>query len=105
MDVLASLQKLRGVYYNWDTSLAKAKKLGDQREVGMIAQEVEKVLPEVVLTNADGYKSLEYEKLTGYLIEVCKAQQKEIEEQKKLSEDLKARLDKLEERLQPAGGR
>jgi hypothetical protein len=119
MDVLASLKQLRGVYYNWDTSLKDAKGMGDQREMGMIAQEVEKVLPEVIGTNPDGYKSLDYPKLTGYLIEVCKAQQKEIEEQKKitdeqnqqleeqkkLNEEMKARLDKLEEKLTPAVGR
>jgi hypothetical protein len=112
MDVLGSLNKLRGVYYNWDTSVERVKDFGDKREVGMIAQDVEKVLPELVGTDKDGYKSLDYQKMSGYLIEVCKAQQKEIEgqkkqleEQKKINEELKTRLDKLEEKLAPAVGR
>jgi hypothetical protein len=95
LDVLASLKELRGVYYNWNTSLERVKDLGEQREIGMIAQEVEKVLPEVVGANSDGYKTLDYPRLTGYLIEVCKAQQIEID-------DLKARLDRIEARPQPS---
>ena len=109
MDVLGSLKKLRGVYFNWNTSMEKVKNYGDQKEIGMIAQEVEPVIREAVGEGNDGYKFLGYEKLTPFLIEVCKAQQKEIEgqqeqldEQKKINEELKARLDKLENRLQPA---
>jgi autotransporter adhesin len=111
-DVLASLQNLRGVYYNWDLSNERNKYLTDKREIGMIAQEVEPILPELVMTDKEGYKSIDYPKMTGYLIEVCKAQQKEIEgqkaqleEQKKINEDMKARLDKLEGKLTPAVGR
>ncbi|OGC06761.1 hypothetical protein A2526_05645 [candidate division WOR-1 bacterium RIFOXYD2_FULL_36_8] len=92
MDVLKSLDKLRGIYFNWDTSKEKVKDMGNQKQIGMIAQEVEPVLPEVVGTGSDGYKSIDYAKLTSFLVEVNKAQQKEIEE-------LKSRLQKLEEKM------
>jgi len=106
MDVLESLNKLRGVYFKWDTSVEKVKHLvGDKRQIGMIAQEVEPVIPEVVGTDNDGYKSLDYSELTAFLIEVCKEQQKQLEEQKKGNEDLKSRLDKLESRLVPAANK
>ena len=48
-------------------------------DVGVIAQEVEKVLPEVVETRENGYKAVKYEKLTALLIQALNEQQKEIE--------------------------
>jgi hypothetical protein len=105
MNVLESLKKLRGVYFNWNTSVEKVKDLGDKRQVGMIAQEVEPVIPEVVGKDNDGYKSVSYSELTAFLIEVCNEKQKEIDEQKKVNDGLKYRLDKLEGRLVPAANK
>ena len=79
LDVIGSLKKLRGIYYNWDTSIDVANGLGDQREIGMAAQEVQAVMPELVGENASGYLSLDYPKMTAYLVEVAKAQQNEID--------------------------
>lgn len=93
MDVLAALAQLRGVTFYWDTANAKARDLGTQQELGLIAQEVEAVLPEVVGTNPDGYKYLEYAKLTAFLIEVNKAQQTQIQAQAE-------RLTQLEQKIQ-----
>ncbi len=78
VDVLAALAGLRGVAFNWDATQQRARNLGGQREIGLIAQEVEAVLPQVVGETADGYKTLDYAKLTALLIEVAKAQQAEI---------------------------
>lgn len=78
IDILSSLDKLRGVYFKWNTDIKEASTLGEQREIGVIAQEVESVLPEVVGTNSNGYKSVDYAKITAYLIEVVKAQQSKI---------------------------
>ena len=89
LDVLAALGGLRGVKYAWDTAQERAAGLGDQSEIGMIAQEVEVVLPELVGEDAFGYKTLDYAKLTAFLVEVAKAQQREIAE-------LRARLDGLQ---------
>ena len=49
------------------------------RHLGLIAQEVETVVPEVVDTSDDGYKSINYDNLTGLLIEAIKEQQRQIE--------------------------
>ena len=51
-------------------------------DVGIIAQEVEKVLPEVVETRENGYKAVKYEKLTALLIQALNEQQKEIDDLK-----------------------
>jgi hypothetical protein len=79
VDIIAALSHLHGVAFTWDTSAVRASGLGAQRQIGLIAQEVEAVLPQVVATGADGYKSIDYSRLTALLIEVAKAQQARIE--------------------------
>ena len=98
IDVLDALAGLRGVAFNWDLSIDRAKDLGEDREIGMIAQEVDAVLPYVVRESADGYKSLDYGRLTAFLIEVAKAQQAWISEQESRIQVLEARLDEMSSR-------
>ena len=50
--------------------------------MGVIAQEIEKVLPEVVTTRSNGYKAVNYEKIVALLIEAIKEQQIQIDELK-----------------------
>jgi hypothetical protein len=73
MDVVS---QLRGVRFAW-------KETGVET-VGLIAQEVEKVLPELIGTNADtGLKSVSYANMVAVLIEAVKELKAEIEELKK----------------------
>ena len=69
---LEKVLKLRGVTFDW-------KKDG-RKDVGLIAQEVEQVFPDLVETAPDGYKSVEYSNLVSPLVEAVKEQQKQIEE-------------------------
>jgi hypothetical protein len=57
-------------------------------QFGFIAQEFEKVIPELVKSDKDGYKSIDYVKLTPVLVEAIKEQQKQIEELKALVNSL-----------------
>jgi hypothetical protein len=52
------------------------------RDVGVIAQEIEAILPEAVTTRDNGYKAVNYEKIIPLLIEAIKDQQKQIDELK-----------------------
>ena len=61
-------------------------------DIGIIAQEVEKVLPEIVEERGNGYKAVKYEKLTALLIQAVNEQQKQIE-------DLTTELDWIKNRL------
>ena len=61
---LDKVLQLRGVSYT--------KKDSGRREVGVIAQEVEEVIPEVVITNVDGIKSVSYGNMVSVLIEAVK---------------------------------
>ena len=54
-------------------------KFTDTRQIGFSAQEVEKLFPEVVLTDANGYKSVDYGRLTPVLVEAIKELQKQID--------------------------
>ena len=63
---------MRGVSYNKIDS--------KENSIGVIAQEVEKVLPEVVHTDGEGMKSVAYGNIVGVLIEAIKDQQRQIDE-------------------------
>ncbi len=77
-NVLEALTNLRGIYYYWNTSTYPTN--DDRRQIGVVAQELELVLPELVYTDVSTtYKSVDYPKLTAFLIEVAKVQQAEIE--------------------------
>ena len=68
---LEKVNKLRGVEFN---------KIGSHKKsIGVIAQEIEKVLPEVVKENDEGIKSVAYGNITGILIEAVKELKQEIE--------------------------
>ena len=79
-NALESVKQMRGVTYN---------KIGEEKQsIGVIAQELEEVVPQLVHTNEEGMKSVAYGNITALLIEALKEQQEQIEE-------LKAQLDGL----------
>jgi hypothetical protein len=81
---LDKVSQLNGVYYNWTKdALEKNKHLVDEKEVGVIAQDVEKVLPEIVATREDGTKAVKYERLCCVLIEAVKELKEQIKDLKK----------------------
>jgi hypothetical protein len=71
---LEKLLQLRGVEFN---------RIGyEPREIGLIAQELEKIIPGLVVTNEEGIKSIMYGNIVGLLIEAVKEQQFQINELK-----------------------
>ncbi len=99
----SSLQKvllLQGVTYEWDKERVNGAGYKSGKQIGLIAQEVEKVLPELVQTDEKGYKTLSYDKLAPVLIEAVKEQHALIVEQKYEIADLRDRLSKAVEMLE-----
>lgn len=86
-DALLKISLLRGVAFEW---IGPSR--GSGRQIGVIAQEVEDVFPEVVHTDSQGYKSVEYSKLVAPLIEAVK-------ELKAENKALKERIARLEDML------
>lgn len=80
-DALAKVNQLNGVTYNWN-ELAHEVEHKDTtvREVGVIAQEINEVLPEVINVRDNGYMAVRYEKIVPLLIEAIKEQQTQIDE-------------------------
>jgi hypothetical protein len=70
---LTVVAQLRGVTFNW--------KRDGRPSSGVIAQEVEQVLPAAVHTDTEGIKSIEYDQLIAPLIEAIKEQQSQIKQQ------------------------
>lgn len=68
------IKSLRGVEFDWNSG----EHVGTH-DVGLIAQDVEAVLPEAVTTQEDGYKNLAYTKVIPLLVEAMKEQQTMIE--------------------------
>lgn len=103
-----SLQKvtnIRGVSYTWKTNAeinqikgiqtdsVDNSRMQEGTQLGVIAQEVENVIPEVVYTDEDGFKSVDYIKITPILIEAVK-------ELKAEKDALEAKVEKLEKMVE-----
>lgn len=70
-EALDKVLKLNGVLFTWDAEQKDVHGYEGQ-DTGVIAQQVEAVLPEVVATRDDGFKAVKYEKMIGLLIEAIK---------------------------------
>ena len=71
-NVLQSVTALRPVHYYWRATEFPEQHFGDGQSYGLIAQEVEEVLPDLVVTNPDGYKSVDYSKLPLLTVQAIK---------------------------------
>ncbi len=69
---LDKLAQLRGVTFDWNDKALALGLSGDAPHIGVIAQEVEAVFPEMVTTMDNGYKAVDYSKLSAVLIEAVK---------------------------------
>lgn len=73
------------------------------RRLGLLAQDVEKVFPEIVATDEEGFKSMDATQINAVLVEAIKDQQKIIDEQVARLESQQSRLDRLEKALAKLG--
>jgi hypothetical protein len=85
MSVIDKLGRVRGVLWTWKEEAAELGKIPGSADAGVIAQEVEAVFPELVVTSPEGYKRVNYTGLVGVVIEAVK--------------ELKAKNDALERRV------
>jgi hypothetical protein len=93
---LEKVLQLKGVSFTWNRTVFPGRNFPEGREIGLIAQDVEPVIPEVVQTDLEGYKSISYDKLVAVLIEAIKEMKLQMNEQDALIEELQARIKVLE---------
>ena len=77
-NALDKVKQIGGYEFDWNNNQTTY----EGHDVGVIAQEIEKVLPEIVTTRDNGYKAVRYEKIVALLIEAVKEQQLQIDELK-----------------------
>lgn len=78
---LSRIVALNGVSFDWRINEFPKKNFKQGQDLGFVAQDVEKIIPEIVSTDGDGYKSIEYYKLVPEIVEAIKEQQKIIDQQ------------------------
>ena len=88
-EALDKVMQLRGVNFYWKQD--DDRNFSPTRQLGFVAQELETIVPEAVLTGEDGQKSVAYSNMTANLVETMKQQQAQFEQQ----EALKAEIDRL----------
>ncbi len=88
-NALDKLIKLRGVSFNWNYKYKDLDGSLKGKQLGLMAQDVEKVFPELVERGSKNYRMVHYDKMTAVLVEAVK-------ELKKENDLLKKRLSRLE---------
>lgn len=101
-NALPKLVQLQPVHFYWRATEFPAKHFGDTESYGLIAQEVEQVLPELVTEDEQGYKKVNYSKLPMLTLQAIKELKEENDALKKANAAMEARLSALEKLLQPA---
>jgi hypothetical protein len=92
---LDTVKRLRGVSFDW-----KAEH-GGKHDIGFVAEEVGKVVPEIVSWEKDGRwaQGLAYDRITALAVEAIKEQQGQIESLRQANATLQAQLDDLAQRV------
>jgi len=79
-NALDKLDKIGGYTFNWNNQVEIHGYEG--HDIGVIAQEIESILPEIVTTRDNGYKAVKYEKIVPFLIQCIKELKDEIHDLK-----------------------
>ena len=95
---LDKIAALRGVSYQWRVDDFPNKNFSDGTQLGVIAQEIETVFPELVHTDKKGYKSVQYSNIVAPLIEAIKTLKHQNEAQQDQITSLIERVKALEDK-------
>ena len=98
-NTLENILKLQGVSYDWKVKEFPDRYFNNKKQIGIIAQDLEKVYPELVETDKDGYKSVDYSKMAPLFIESIKEQQQQISLQQQQIDLLKKEIALLKEKI------
>jgi len=93
--VLQQIDKIRGVRFEYKDQ----KKYAAGQKIGIIAQELQKVYPEMVMKGEDGFLKVDYTQLTGALIQAIREQQQQMRQQQLEINELKLRLEKQQQQI------
>lgn len=96
LKALEKVQLIEGVSYNWRVEEFPERNFSSDKQIGLIAQELEAQFPELVKTNADGYKSVNYNGFTAVLLEAVKELNTKVEKLEAENSQLRAEISSSE---------
>ncbi|MBI1762221.1 MAG: tail fiber domain-containing protein [Acidobacteria bacterium] len=99
-NMLDQVARLRPVHFYWRSQDFPQEHFGAEQSYGLIAQEAEAVLPELVETRADGYKAVNYSKLPLLMLQAVKELKAENDALKQRNAQQQQLLNAMQERLQ-----
>jgi len=95
-NTIEKLKNIRGITFDWKPGVKEELITSPESQIGVIAQEVESVFPEIVSKNDKGYKMVDYSKFSPILIEAIKEQEQKIELQQQQIDDLRKLVEELQ---------
>jgi hypothetical protein len=94
--ILDKLDNLQGIFFNWNETYKNLGRATPGKQVGLIAQEVEKEFPELITTwGEENYQTVDYGRFTAVLLEAIKELREQVKEQQ-------GRIEELENSMQSA---
>jgi hypothetical protein len=94
-NVIPLIRNIHPTYFIWNADNYPDMNFEKGRQIGFIAQDIEPLFPEMVKTNDNGFKSVDYGKMTVVLLQAVKEQQIQIEGQQKEIGELKSLVNNL----------
>jgi hypothetical protein len=95
-NTLEKISQLKPVYYYWKKDEFPDKHFTDKRQIGLIAQDMQKVFPELVVEDKEGYLSVDYSRFTSVLLKAIQEQQQIIQEQQQQIHDQQKIIQELQ---------
>jgi Chaperone of endosialidase len=100
---LDNIGQIQAYSYFWKQDEFPAYGFNNSKQIGFIAQEIEKFYPEVVSTDANGYKSVDYGKLTPVLLVAVNELNDKVTKLQAENDALKAKVDNIDKALKMNG--
>ncbi|MFN8250196.1 MAG: tail fiber domain-containing protein [Ferruginibacter sp.] len=98
-DAMSKIRKIRPVTYFWKDKEFPDKNFDNTQQIGFIAQELEKIVPQAVAKNKDGYYAVNYSAIIPVLTAAVKEQDDKIQQQEIQIADLTEKINVLTDRL------
>ena len=102
--VTDKIKKLSGYTYNFNTDEFKEKNFSKDQQIGLIAQEVKEVFPQLVKEDDKGFYAVNYQGMVPVLLEAIKEQQGQLDKQTETIQQQQKQIDELKALVQAQAG-
>lgn len=99
-NVIAGILQLQPVSYDWKKTEYPQFQFDDKRQIGFLAQDLEKIFPEAVTLGSDGFYTISYSTLIPVVVQAIKEQQQQADDLKKENRQLKTNMEMLQQEIE-----